>query len=172
MPVVMQVLFFGALLSAIKSCASATLLAPSVTFTENIWRQFRPEYISDLENLRIMRISVLVFAIAVLVYSIKMEGTPIFELVSGAYQVPLVGAFVPLVFGLYWKRATTQGALCATVLGIGVWVLFMATPALHEAFPQQLAGVLAAVVGMVAGSLVPQWVHHRPASHHAIAGVE
>ena len=172
MPVVMQVLFFGALLSAIKSCASATLLAPSVTFTENIWRQFRPEYISDLENLRVMRISVLVFAIAVLVYSIKMEGTPIFELVSGAYQVPLVGAFVPLVFGLYWKRATTQGALCATVLGIGVWVLFMATPALHEAFPQQLAGVLAAVVGMVAGSLVPQWVHHRPASHHAIAGVE
>jgi Na+/proline symporter len=110
-----------------------------------------------------------VFAIAVLVYYIKMEGTPIFELVSGAYQVPLVGAFVPLVFGLYWKRATTQGALCATVLGIGVWVLFMATPALHEAFPQQLAGVLAAVVGMVAGSLVPQWVHHRPASHHAIA---
>jgi Na+/proline symporter len=31
MPFVMQVLFFGALLSAIKSCASATLLAPSVT---------------------------------------------------------------------------------------------------------------------------------------------
>ena len=42
MPFVMQVLFFGALLSAIKSTASATLLAPSVTFTENIWRQFRP----------------------------------------------------------------------------------------------------------------------------------
>ncbi len=42
MPFVMQVLFFGALLSAIKSCASATLLAPSVTFTENIWRQFFP----------------------------------------------------------------------------------------------------------------------------------
>jgi Na+/proline symporter len=146
MPLVMQVLFFGALLSAIKSCASATLLAPSVTFTENIWRQFRPEHISDREKLLTMRISVLVFAAGVLVYSIKMEGTPIYELVSSAYQVPLVGAFVPLVFGLYWKRATTQGALCATVLGIGVWVLFMATPALHEAFPQQLAGVLAAMI--------------------------
>src|SRR6185369_11151346 len=35
-PVFAQVMFFGALLSAIKSCASATLLAPSVTFTENI----------------------------------------------------------------------------------------------------------------------------------------
>ena len=37
-PVFAQVMFFGALLSAIKSCASATLLAPSVTFTENILR--------------------------------------------------------------------------------------------------------------------------------------
>ena len=37
-PVFAQVMFFGALLSAIKSCASATLLAPSVSFTENILR--------------------------------------------------------------------------------------------------------------------------------------
>ena len=160
MPFVMQVLFFGALLSAIKSCASATLLAPSVTFTENIWRQFRPA-VSDRETLRTMRISVLVFSAAVLVYSIMMEGTPIFELVSGAYQVPLVGAFVPLAFGLYWKRATTQGAIWATALGIGVWLLFIASPTLHKAFPQQLAGVLAAFTGMVAGSLLPQWMKNQ-----------
>ncbi|MFT4242875.1 MAG: sodium:solute symporter family protein [Acidovorax sp.] len=172
MPVVMQVLFFGALLSAIKSCASATLLAPSVTFTENIWRQFRPEQISDRENLLTMRISVLVFAGCVLAYSIKMEGTPIYELVSSAYQVPLVGAFVPLAFGLYWKRATTQGALCAVVLGIAVWLAFMLTPALGETFPQQLAGVLAAMAGMVLGSLAPQAVRNAHASHHRIAGVE
>lgn len=172
MPVVMQVLFFGALLSAIKSCASATLLAPSVTFTENIWRQFRPEHISDREKLLTMRISVLVFALCVLAYSIKMEGTPIYELVSSAYQVPLVGAFVPLVFGLYWKRANTQGAICAVVLGIGVWVVFMLTPALHEAFPQQLAGLLSAAFGMVAGSLGPQLVRNTRAPHHRVAGVE
>lgn len=157
MPFAMQVLFFGALLSAIKSCASATLLAPSVTFTENIWRQFRP-YTTDKDNLKTMRISVLVFSVCVLAYSIVMEGTPIYELVASAYQVPLVGAFVPLVFGLYWKRATTQGAICAVSMGIGVWLIFMATPVLHEAFPQQLAGLLAAVTGMLVGSLLPQWI--------------
>lgn len=157
MPFAMQVLFFGALLSAIKSCASATLLAPSVTFTENIWRHFRP-YTTDKDNLKTMRISVLVFSVCVLAYSIVMEGTPIYELVASAYQVPLVGAFVPLVFGLYWKRATTQGAICAVSMGIGVWLIFMATPVLHEAFPQQLAGLLAAVTGMLAGSLLPQWI--------------
>ncbi|MGY8528527.1 sodium:solute symporter family protein [Paracidovorax citrulli] len=170
MPFVMPVLFFGALLSALKSTASATLLAPSVTFTENIWRQFRPS-MTDREHLRTMRISTLVFSLLVLAYSIRMQGTSIYELVSGAYQVPLVGAFVPLVFGLYWKRATTQGALCAIVLGLGFWLAFMALPA-GEVFPAQLAGVLAAVAGMLAGSLAPQWVGNRHGSHHRVVGAE
>ena len=43
MPVFAQVLFFGAVLSAIMSCSSATLLAPSVTFAENIVKGFLPQ---------------------------------------------------------------------------------------------------------------------------------
>ena len=58
------------------------------------------------------------------------------------------------------------------VLGIGVWIVFMATPALHEAFPQQLAGVLAAMFGMIAGSLMPQVIANTHAGHHKVAGVE
>ena len=96
-----------------------------------------------------------------------MQVTSIYEMVSGAYQVPLVGAFVPLVFGLYWSRATTQGALLAVALGLGTWLLFLSSPALSAAFPQQLAGLLAALVGMLAGSLVPQFVpDHKGHVHH------
>jgi Na+/proline symporter len=169
MPFVMQVLFFGALLSAIKSTASATLLAPSVTFVENIWRQFRPHQ-GDKKELKTMRITVLVFSTLVLLYAIKMQGTPIYEMVSGAYQVTLVGAFVPLVFGLYWEKASTQGAIFSIVLGLLTWLLFLATPA-GEQFPAQLAGVLAAFVGMLAGSLGPQAIGNRHASHHKLSGV-
>ena len=166
MPFVMQVLFFGALLSAIKSTASATLLAPSVTFTENIWRQFRPSG-TDRQNLLAMRISVLVFSMLVLAYAIRMQGTPIYELVSGAYQVPLVGAFVPLVCGLYWKRASTQGAIASVAMGIGTWLLLLGTP-WGVVFPAQLAGVLGAFAGMVAGSLAPQWLDNIQTPHRAI----
>ena len=168
MPFVMQVLFFGALLSAIKSCASATLLAPSVTFTENIWRQFHPHQ-SDQQELRAMRVTVLVFSMLVLGYAVRMQGTSIYEMVSGAYQVPLVGAFVPLTFGLYWKRATTQGAIFALVLGLLTWLLFLATPAGDE-FPAQLAGVLASLTGMVLGSLGRQVIRNAHASHHKLVG--
>jgi len=169
MPFAMQVLFFGALLSAIKSTASATLLAPSVTFTENIWRQFRP-HTSDQQQLRTMRITVLVFSTFVLTYAIYMQGTSIYEMVSGAYQVTLVGAFIPLVFGLYWKRATTQGAIFAIVLGLVTWLLFMVTPA-GEAFPGQLAGLLASLFGMLVGSLGPQAIRNAHSSHHKLAGL-
>jgi SSS family solute:Na+ symporter len=166
MPIALQVAFYGALLSAIMSTASATLLAPSTTFVENILRNMRP-HMTDGQTLKAMRITVVVVTGVVLMYAIAMEGTSIYELVSGAYQVPLVGAFVPLVFGLYWSRATTQGAIASVVLGLGTWLVFVATPALSEAFPQQLAGLLAALVGMVAGSLLPQRVaDHRGRVHH------
>ena len=169
MPFLMQVLFFGALLSAIKSTASATLLAPSVTFVENIWRQFyRRE--TDRSGLRTMRITVLIFAACVCAYAIALQGTPIYEQVSGAYQVTLVGAFVPLAAGLYWKRATTQGAVFSIVLGILAWLMFLYTPA-GENFPAQLAGFLMAVTGMVVGSLGPQAIPNRQGSHHRLVGV-
>jgi solute:Na+ symporter, SSS family len=168
MPFVMQVLFFGALLSAIKSCASATLLAPSVTFTENIWRQFFPHQ-GDKQSLLAMRVTVLVFSALVLLYAIQMQGSSIYEMVSGAYQVTLVGAFVPLLFGLYWPKATTQGAIFSIVLGLLSWLFFLTTPA-GEEFPAQLAGVLASLTGMLLGSLGPQALKNKHGAHHVLQG--
>ena len=166
MPVLLQVAFFGALLSAVMSTASATLLAPATTFVENILRNMVPG-MSDQATLKAMRVSVLVFTAIVLTYSIVMQGTSIYELVSGAYQVPLVGAFVPLVMGLYWSRATTQGALFSVVGGLGTWLFFVVSPPLAEQFPQQLAGLMAAFAGMIAGSLAPQWIaNHKGRIHH------
>ncbi len=152
MPTWLQVFFFGALLSAIMSTASATLLAPSTTFVENVLKNFVK--MDDRQQLRYMRVTVFVFTCIVLGYSIRMEGTPIYELVAKAYQFPVVGAFWPLVCGLYWKRATTQGAIWSIVLGMSTWALLDFTP-LGEAFPSVLGGFLLAAVGMVAGSLLP-----------------
>ena len=168
MPFIMQVLFFGALLSAIKSCASATLLAPSVTFTENIWRQFFPHQ-GDKQSLLAMRVTVLVFSALVLLYAIQMQGSSIYEMVSGAYQVTLVGAFIPLLFGLYWAKATTQGAILSIALGLSTWLLLLMTPA-GEEFPAQLAGVLASLAGMLIGSLAPQVMKNKHGAHHVLQG--
>ena len=168
MPLIMQILFFGALLSAIKSTSSATLLAPSTSFVENILKNLRP-HMSDRQQLFAMRATIVVFAILVLIYAIAMRGTSIYELVSAAYQVTLVGAFVPLAMGLYWSRATTQGAVVSLALGIVTWLVFFPqVSSFGEYLPGQLAGLLAALVGMVAGSLAPQLLKNRHEPRHSV----
>ncbi|MBK7615359.1 MAG: sodium:solute symporter family protein [Burkholderiales bacterium] len=171
MPLLMQILFFGALLSAIKSTSSATLLAPSTSFVENILKNMRG-HMKDREQLLAMRWTIVVFAVLVLAYAIAMKGTPIYDLVSSAYQVTLVGAFVPLVMGLYWQRSTTQGAIFSLAAGIGVWLLYFPQVSdLGQAFPGQLAGLVAAFVGMVLGSLAPQWLRSRHVHRQHVEGL-
>ena len=160
MPFFAQVLFFGALLSAVKSTASATLLAPSTSFVENIYKNLRGD-LTDKQELLAFRVTLVIFTALVLMYAIIMKGTPIYEMVSTAYQVTLCGAFVPLVAGLYWKRANRHGALASIVMGIATWLMMLATP-LGQAFPAQLAGVIMAALGMVVGSLLT-----RPHEHQA-----
>ena len=162
-PLFAQVMFFGALLSAIKSCASATLLAPSVTFTENILKPMMDK-MTDQKLLLLMRTVTLTFTVLVTLYAMYSKVT-IFKMVENAYQITLVMAFVPLVFGLYWRRATNQGALLSIFLGFSIWVSILRFGPEDPFFPAQFAGLIASLFGMVAGSLMPQFVHHDPHIH-------
>lgn len=150
-PVFAQIMFFGALLSAIMSTASATLLAPSVTFTENILKRFLRKDLSDKQLLLNMRLVVTGFAFIVIVFALNSNSS-IYAMVGNAYKVTLVGAFVPLVAGLYWKRASATGALLSIIFGLGTWLALEAI-APDGLMPPQLGGFIAAVVWMVIGSL-------------------
>jgi solute:Na+ symporter, SSS family len=154
MPVFAQVLFFGAVLSAIMSCSSATLLAPSVTFAENIVKGFVPN-LSDRKFLWLMRGTLVGFAGVVLVYALNSK-LSIFGMVESAYKITLAGAFVPLVFGAFWRRATTQGAMAATLGGLLSWILIEVLVGEKSAVPPQLIGFAVSAAGMVIGSLLPQ----------------
>lgn len=153
-PVVAQIVFFGAVLSAVMSCASATLLAPSVMLSENVIKGLLPR-LSDWELLRVMRLVVVAFASLVLIIALSSSAS-IYQLVVNTYKVTLVAAFVPLCAGLFWPRATTQGALCAFVAGLMAWLGLELFGPSGSIWPPQLVGLLVAAAGMVAGSLLPQ----------------
>ncbi|HEX6735739.1 MAG TPA: sodium:solute symporter family protein [Azonexus sp.] len=168
-PVFAQAVFFGAVLAAIMACSSATLLAPSVSFSENILRNVFPD-VDDRELLRMMRITMVCFAGVVLAFALNSESS-IFEMVENAYKITLAGAFVPLFFGAYWSRATTQGALCAIIGGVSSWLVVELLVGADSLVPPQLIGLGVSVVGMVIGSLLPQRLGRQAPHadlHHAL----
>jgi SSS family solute:Na+ symporter len=155
-PILAQVVFFGAVLSAVMSCSSATLLAPSVTLSENVIRPMLGP-LNDSEFLRLMRVVLVGFAGVVLVIALWSDAT-IYKLVVNTYEVTLVAAFVPLFAGLYWKHATTQGALWSIAAGVTGWLTMELFTIPDLVWPPQLIGFVMAGAGMVAGSLWPSRV--------------
>jgi len=159
-PLFAQVIFFGAVLSAIMSCSSATLLAPSVSFAENIVKGYMPN-LSDRGFLKVMRICLLSFGLCVLIYALNSERS-IFGMVESAYKITLAGAFVPLVFGAFWKKSTSQGALAAIIGGISTWVLIEVLVGEECLIPPQLIGLGVSIIAMILGSLLPQKIGGSP----------
>jgi SSS family transporter len=152
-PMWAQVLFFGALLSAILSTASGALMAPTALFTENVIRPFAPR-MGDKQFLLLLRVVLVTFSLAALLFALNSRST-MYEMVQNAYKVTLVSCVVPLVAGLYWKRATTAGAVISVVFGLfswGVAELF----ADQATIPPQFVGLAFSILGMVLGSLVPR----------------
>jgi len=152
-PLAAQVLFFGALLSAILSTASGALLAPTAIFTENLFRPLVGGRLTDRQLLTSGRIVLVLFTLGVMTFALN-SGSSMYDMVQNAYKVTLVAAFVPLAVGMFWRRATPQGALLSSVFGLVSWV--MAELIAPEALvPPQLVGLAFALFAMVAGSLAP-----------------
>jgi len=169
LPLYAQIIFYGALLSVIMSTASGTLLAPSVTISENIIKELMQHHrMSQTKLLWITRSVVVVFTLLVVVYSLwsLQSETSIHTMVANAYKITLACAFVPLVAGLYWKRANNAGAGLSIALGLTAWIA-MEFIAPEATLPPQFVGLLASAAGMIAGSLRPRlFGGRRPLSRH------
>ncbi len=152
-PMWAQVLFFGALLSAILSTASGALLAPTALFTENVVRPFGPG-MGDRQFLLLLRVVLVLFTLAALLFALNSRST-MYEMVQNAYKVTLVSCVVPLAAGIYWRRATNAGAMLSVVLGLVSWGIAERVAA-EATLPPQLVGLAFSILGMVLGSYVPR----------------
>lgn len=143
-----QILFFGALLSAIMSTASGAMLAPSTVIGENIVKPFYPD-LTDKQLLYVMRLSV-VFITFVSVFFTTLDKS-IYELVRQSSELSLVSLFVPLIAGLYWQKASAWGAMAAMLIGLIVWLL---TTYFETEYPPIVFGLGASIGGMIVFSLL------------------
>jgi len=156
-PLWAQIMFFGALLSAILSTASGALIAPTAICTENVLKPFIP-HMGERQFMITLRIVLVTFTLAALLFALNSKST-MYEMVQNAYKVTLVGAFVPLAAGIYWKRANVAGAIMSIVLGLASWGA-MELWGVESMWPAQLVGLGFAIAGMIVGSLVTRVPGH------------
>ncbi len=143
----LQILFFGAVTSAILSVSSGAILAPATVFGENIVRYFRPN-LSDADLLKTIRWAVVVITI-ICVWMSTARNTNIFDLVGESSAFSLVSLFVPLTAGIYWKRATLAGCLWSMGLGLLVWLVCLW---IDTDYSPMMWGLLVSTLAMVMGS--------------------
>ncbi len=143
--VFLQVLFFGALISAILSTASGALLAPATLLAENIIKPFFRQ-MHDKLRMMIIQVGVCIVGFGGIFLAYNPDAH-IYELVAGAYSVTLVAGFVPLAFGLYASWANSLGAF--------IWQV---AEAYGTALPPTFIGFFASLAGMILGSYLGRFI--------------
>ena len=113
-------LVIAAALAAMMSTASAGLLAAATTLTEDLLPKLRGGKQSSLGVNRLFTLltGVVVLGIALVVNDVISALTLAYNLLVGGMLIPLIGA-------IFWKRATTAGAIASMSLGFATALLFM-----------------------------------------------
>ena len=145
----LQVLFFGALLSAILSTTSGAILAPATVVGENLIKPYYPD-ISDAQLLQVMRYSVI--GVAIFSAILACLNANIYELVGNSSALSLVSLFFPLTLGLYWRRSSAIGALLSMVVGGISWLYF-------EFWPVEIPSIILGGLMSGAAMLVGSWMY-------------
>lgn len=113
-------LVIAAALAAMMSTASAGLLAASTVLTEDLLPKLRG---GKQSSLAINRLFTLLTGIAVLGIALVVED--VISALTLAYNLLVGGMLVPLIGAIFWKRATTAGAITSMTLGFITALAFM-----------------------------------------------
>lgn len=141
-----QVLFFGALISAILSTTSGAILAPATILSENLLKPLFKKGITDKQELLLVRVSIIIVTAIAVRFAFKQGN--IYDLVSVSSAMSLVSLFIPLVAGIYFKRKSEAAAICSIIAGFVIWFL---TDLFESEVPALIWGLLASWAGWYVG---------------------
>jgi SSS family solute:Na+ symporter len=149
MPLWVQIVFFGSLLSAIMSTGSGAVLAPATVLSENVLKDHLMSGLNERQSLLVTRLCVL--AIGAVSLAMAFGSQNVFYLVRQASAVGLVSFFIPFSAALFFGSRSAVGAVVAMVLGSLVWTWFeFVQPLPIDAL---VPGTLASLLGMLGGAL-------------------
>ena len=159
--------------SALLSTVDSALISAASVLAQNLLRHPLPR----VGLLRLSRLSVLMVGAASLFYAFR--GLSAYSLLEDAYELTLVGLFVPLTAGLFSKRGGRFAALTSMAGGTVLWVIHLAfgwewflEPALVSAgvtIPKAIGLTAASGAGYLLGAAFDTASRRRPPRPEAAA---
>lgn len=116
-------LVIAAALAALMSTAAAGLLAASTTVVQDLLPRLRQGRESGNGDVHENRIATLLMGAVVLVIALVVSD--VISALTLAYNLLVGGMLIPLIGAIYWKRATTAGAITSMSLGFLTALFFM-----------------------------------------------
>ncbi|MFD2044928.1 sodium/proline symporter PutP [Ornithinibacillus salinisoli] len=142
----------AAVLAAIMSTVDSQLLVSSSALTEDFYRRYLRKEASQRELVWFGRISVLIIAIIALILAWN-ESSSVLDLVSYAWA-GFGATFGPaILFSLFWRRTSRNGAVAGILVGgLTVFLWPLTGSALYEMVPGFILSSLAIVIFSLIGS--------------------
>ncbi|ATO20707.1 sodium:proline symporter [Acinetobacter sp. LoGeW2-3] len=163
-------IILAAILAAIMSTLSCQLLVCSTTLTEDLYKGFLRKNASQKELIWVGRGMVIVIALIAISLAIN-PNSKVLGLVAYAWA-GFGAAFGPLIiFSLFWKRMTLNGAIVGMVVGavtVIAWKNYTGDTGLYEIIP----GFILAALSIVIVSLLDKAPSHDVVNRFELAKAE
>jgi cation/acetate symporter len=124
LPYVISGLVAAGGLAAALSTADGLLLAIANALSHDIYYKMLDPNAPTIRRLTVAR--VLLFFVAVASAALAAtKPSDILAMVGWAFSLAMAGNFPALVMGIWWKRATTAGAICGILAGWGICLFYL-----------------------------------------------
>lgn len=148
-------LFISGIMAAGMSTIDSVLIMSTGAISRDIYQKVINKNATDKDVMNLSKVITLILGIIVIIFGVSKPAT-IFKIILFAFGGMGIWV-VPVLFGMYWKRATKQGAISSVVVGI-VFLLLITFKFKSLAFgfnPLIVSAIIGAVV-MVCVSLLTQ----------------
>jgi cation/acetate symporter len=126
LPYVISGLVAAGGLAAALSTADGLLLAIANALSHDVYYKMIDPNASTAKRLVVARILLVVVAL-IAAYLASTKPGDILAMVGWAFSLAMAGNFPALVMGVWWKRATTAGAVAGIIAGFGLCLFYLVT---------------------------------------------
>ena len=154
LPPIVGGVIVAAVLGATMSTIDSVLLLAGSLVVENIYIPLSRRAVDAAQGLKIARLATLALGVTALLMAIEPPAA-ILWIVTMGFSLMASAFTFPLLLGLWWPRATREGALAGMIGGSIVCVLwYLAGYAVHGTFNNWIGGLWPALIGPMASLLL------------------